>query len=110
MTTRRTGSADWALRQLSELTARTDGYLFLAHGTACSCAARVGANEDEAAVAAWVRERLAAFSQDMEAETCVTTDTADPTRLELGARVYRITVLASRGRRRKRRRRRRADG
>jgi hypothetical protein len=91
----RTGSADWALRQLLELTNAQDGYLFLAEGTACSCAARVGANEDEEVVATWAAERIAAFSQTMEAETCATTETTDPTRLEVGSRVYRITVLAS---------------
>jgi hypothetical protein len=91
------GSADWALKQISELTGADDGYLFLADA---SCVARIGASEDEAAVTAWVRERLASATHEMEAETCVTTDTvepttADPTRIALGARVYRMTVLAS---------------
>ena len=95
----RTGSADWALKQLSELTDAKQGYLFLVESGACSCAARVGANEDEAAVTAWVRERLAAFHHEMEAATCVitgaTTGTTDPSLLEVGASSYRITVLAS---------------
>lgn len=91
----RAGTAEWALKQLTELTDSQSGYLFLGEGAALSCAAKFGSSEDESLIVPWVRERLEAFGKDMDVETCVTNEVAAPTGLEVGDRVYRITVLAS---------------
>jgi hypothetical protein len=89
----RSGSAEWALKQLSELTGSKEGYLFLAEGVAFACAARIGPSEDEGAITNWVCDRLAAFDKDADMETYASTSVADSTRLELGERVYRLTPL-----------------
>jgi hypothetical protein len=93
----RSGTAEWALKQLSELTGSQDGYLFLVEDGELRCAARLGSSDDEGQITAWVGEQLAAFGKDMDVETSVTTDVSAPTVLRIGARVYRITVLASSG-------------
>ena len=91
----RSGTADWALKQLSELTGSQEGYLFLVDDGEPRCAARIGSGDDDVLVAEWVREQLAAFGSDMDVATSVTTDVSAPTGLRVGDRVYRITVLVS---------------
>jgi tetratricopeptide (TPR) repeat protein len=90
-----TGSAEWALKQLSELTDCQEAYLFVKDDNGFPCAARMNANGNEGALTKWVGERLAVLEKDADGalETCTTGDATDPTRLCLGPVLYRITVL-----------------
>jgi hypothetical protein len=93
----RSGTAEWALQQLSELTGSQEGYLFLVEDGELRCAARLSSSDDEDVVAAWVGDQLAAFGEDMDVETSLTTAVSAPTGMRVGDRMYRITVLASSG-------------
>ncbi|HVW25868.1 MAG TPA: protein kinase [Polyangiaceae bacterium] len=91
----RTGSAEWALKQLSEFTEVRESYLFAAQGDDVACVAHVGPLADEEALARTVRERLTAimaFSTDIP--TQVTDGADDPTLLVMGDKAYRLIVLS----------------
>jgi hypothetical protein len=92
----RSGSANWALKQVTELTGSTDGYLFLDDGHDVSCVAKLGEADDEAALTDWVRARLASLRMGSEQETCTTDDPGDLTSMDVGSKSYRLTFLAPR--------------
>lgn len=91
------GSARWALKQVSELTGSREGYLFLTNGDELACAARIGEVDDERAVAAWVRDRMASLRAEAALETRTTDGPVAATTMDVDDRVYRLTVLASPG-------------
>lgn len=91
----RSGTADWALKQLAELTGSQEGCLFLVDEGELHCAARLGSIDDEGAIAAWVGEQITSFGEDSDMETSVSTNVSAPTCFNIGERAYRITVLAS---------------
>jgi hypothetical protein len=91
------GSAEWVLKQLSDLTASSDGFLFLREGAQLVCAARLGSSGDEDEVARWVARCLSALDDDDLEATRVTDSesTIAPNRLKVGSRRYRLSVLRS---------------
>ncbi len=91
------GSAEWALKQLSELTATREGYLFVARDGEFRCMARIGGVDHEPQVARWVGERVAAFEGEADTETCLADSADDRSRLEIEGRAYRLTVLHAPG-------------
>ncbi|HEX4477985.1 MAG TPA: hypothetical protein VH142_23015, partial [Polyangiaceae bacterium] len=91
------GSAEWALKQLSELTETREGYLFVAHEGEFRCVARIGGIDNQSLVARWVEERVAAFESEADTETCVADSAEDPSRLEIGERAYRLIILHAPG-------------
>jgi hypothetical protein len=91
------GSAEWTLKQLSDLTASSDGFLFLREGAQLVCAARLGSSGDEDTVARWVAQCLSALNDDDLEATRVTDSesTLAPNRLKVDSRRYRLSVLRS---------------
>jgi hypothetical protein len=86
------GSAKWALEQVSQLTASSEGYLFLTEGDELACAARVGDADDEPAVTEWVRGCIASLGAKTTLETRTTEEPAGTT-MSVDNRVYRLIVL-----------------
>ena len=92
-----TGSAEWVLKQLSDLTASSDGFLFLREGAQLVCAAHLGSSGDEDEVARWAAQCLSALDDDDLEATRVTNSesTIAPNRLKVDSRRYRLSVLRS---------------
>jgi hypothetical protein len=90
------GSAEWALKQVSDLTSAPTGYLFVPDGLHVTCAARWGSDDAENELAAMVAARLNALEEEESQATRVIEDVVfDRSRLQVHDRVYRLNVLRS---------------
>ena len=89
------GSAVWALEQLSEFAGLPEAHLFLADGELVSCVARIGPDDNAAAIAQWVGERLRDLGEHRNGATCTLDSETDPNRLAIGDTFYRLTVLVT---------------
>jgi hypothetical protein len=87
------GSAAWAMKQLAEFAGVEEGYLFLPSEGGYVCGGSIGAVSDIGALTAAVSSSMARRTVGSEVTTCLTERMGDPARVEVGSRVYRLTVL-----------------
>jgi tetratricopeptide (TPR) repeat protein len=89
----RAGSAEWALKQVAELTRAEEAFLLVPEGGSFTCVAHLGAAKDAVLFTELVQDRLGAHDTVIDVSTCTTDGWRDPSRIDLGNRVYRMTVL-----------------
>jgi tetratricopeptide (TPR) repeat protein len=90
------GSAQWALRQLSELTDLSEAYLFVQEtGGIMSCVASVRGNGQEHTLGPWVHEQLETLNKTMATRTLGVDelDALDSPYAEIAGKPYRLVVL-----------------
>jgi hypothetical protein len=94
-----TGSAEWALQQLSEFAAVGEAYLFLLEGGEVSCVARIGTEDRSGVFARWVGDQLQAAGSDESVVTCTAVEgAAGGNQLEVSGATYQIAVLRTNAR------------
>jgi hypothetical protein len=91
-----TGSAQWALKQLTELTESHTAFLFMPLGQSVRCIATIGDLEPSDEIERFVAATLAAVSaaDDRADELTVASDAVvDLTRLEVAGKVFQLSLL-----------------
>ncbi|MEY4576476.1 MAG: hypothetical protein RL701_1179, partial [Pseudomonadota bacterium] len=93
-----TGSAQWALKQLTDLTEADTAFLFVPRGESVECVARIGELDSTADIERFVSETLAALARERDDddagnETIVTEALADVMRLEAHGKVFQMSLL-----------------
>jgi hypothetical protein len=91
-----TGSAQWALKQLTDLTKSDSAFLFMPQGEEVRCLASIGDAEPSDDIKRFVATTLGSLSavdDDAEEQTVATDAITDLTRLEAHGKVFQLSLL-----------------